>query len=80
MKSKPYEGQLIRLRYGKKYINNVLIELQNSVGVVETTGLGPGPRNVAIRLWNNKVVVVPRGNIYPWDRKFRDDCNGPSCS
>ena len=47
--------------------------LHNYGGVITAFSIGPGPRNAAVNLWDGTIVVVPCGNLFDWNRKFKVD-------
>lgn len=59
---RPKRGQRVRLHYAKRTRSNI-VTLHGKCGVVEVTGIGPGPINVLVRLDSGGGVVVSRGNL-----------------
>lgn len=58
---KPKAGQRVVIRYAKKRAQ--LFPYHNRVGVVVVASSGACAVNVMVRLDDDSVVVVPRGNL-----------------
>ncbi len=56
----PKVGQRVRIHYARAWAQ--FMPYHGQTGVVRIVARGPGPRNVAVQL-GGQMVVVPRGNL-----------------
>lgn len=68
---RPLPGMRVRLRY-RNSLRAAVEGLHLAVGTVMTSGYGPGPINVEIKLDDGRRVVVPRGNLFRLPKEAHD--------
>ena len=62
----PRAGQAVQLRYAPA---RRALTPHGARGIVTVAAIGPGPINALVRLDDGRAFVVPRGNLFPTDKK-----------